>query len=233
MRFSIVIPAYNEADYIAKTLTAALSQDFDKNEFEVLVIDNASSDKTGDIARSFANTRVIREEKKGVQFARERGRKEARGEILAYLDADCVPSVNWLSRSNKYFSDPRIAGLSGLYDFYDENYFFRFFSLWVQKIIFGLAHYIIQNILHRGGVMLGGNMIVSAASMDRIGGFNTAIRFYGDDTDTAKRLSRVGKVLYRSDILVGSSARRFRSDGVFFTFFRYVFHFLYTVFIRK
>ena len=80
--------------------------------------------------------------------------------------------------------------------------------------------------------MIGGNFFVRASALERIGGFNTAIRFYGDDTDTAMRLTKIGKVLYRTDMRVKSSARRFKKQGVLFIFYIYIINF-FSVLIRK
>lgn len=197
MEASIIIPAHNEGKYIEKTLQAALRQDF-PGDFEVIVVDNASTDDTSKVTSSFQAVKVVREERKGVQFARERGRREAQGRILAYLDADSIPDESWLNKGLSFFSDTDIVAVSGPYDYYDGKPFFRFVFSLFQKILFRAAHFVVQDVLHKGGVMLGGNAFIRASAMEKIGGFNTSIVFYGDDTDTDRRLTTVGKVLFKT-----------------------------------
>jgi 1,2-diacylglycerol 3-alpha-glucosyltransferase len=82
---SIIIPALNEEKYIEKTLKSVRRQTYPK--IEVIVVDNGSTDRTGEIAKKYAN-KVIVEEKRGIGIARNRGAKEAKGDILLFLDAD-------------------------------------------------------------------------------------------------------------------------------------------------
>ena len=232
MRASIIIPAHNEEKYIKNTLEAAVHQSF-PSYFEVIVVDNASTDNTFKVANSFENVKVVREEKKGVQFARERGRHEAKGEILAYLDADSIPHENWLKNGIAYFSQPDVVGVSGPYDYYDEKPFLRFVSFLFQKVFFRAVHFIVQDVLHKAGVMLGGNAFIKASAMEKIGGFNTSIVFYGDDTDTDRRLATVGKVLFKNDVIVKSSARRLKEMNILKVTFIYILNFIWVVVFKR
>src|SRR3989344_7819751 len=90
-RVAIVIPAHNEGETIGAVVRAALAQEYP--DFEVIVVDNASDDDTGAHATQ-AGARVVREDRKGILFAKEAGRKAATGEILAGLDAECVPPAH-------------------------------------------------------------------------------------------------------------------------------------------
>lgn len=207
LKVSVVIPAHNEEAVIEGAVQAAKRQDF-YSDFEILVIDNASTDNTAAVARQ-CGAEVILEEKKGVQFARERGRMEAKGEILAYLDADCIAPPDWLRKALPYFADPRVVGLSGPYDYFDAGPFFRSLSYGFQLVCFRMIHLLIHDLLHAGAVMIGGNAIMRADAMETIGGFDTAIVFYGDDTDTARRLSRIGKIRFKREMTIRSYVRRF------------------------
>lgn len=95
MDVSVIIPARKEEGYIGSGLMGLEKQTF-QGSWETIVVDNASDDDdhTGDLVReAFPWVRVIEEPVPGVQRARECGRKAARGEILAFLDADTVPSA--------------------------------------------------------------------------------------------------------------------------------------------
>lgn len=84
---SVVIPAYNAEAWLAPAVRSALAQDYDG--FEVIVVDDGSKDGTGDVAKSFGkDVRYVRQENSGVCVARNRGAKEGRGDLIAFLDAD-------------------------------------------------------------------------------------------------------------------------------------------------
>ncbi len=108
MKVSIVIPAFNEEGYISEAVQAALNQDYP--DFEVIVVDNASTDATAAVASKFPVT-VVSEGKKGILHAREAGRRAATGDIIAHVDADCTPAPNWLSTGVANFSDPKVAAV--------------------------------------------------------------------------------------------------------------------------
>ncbi len=86
--FSVVIPLYNKEKYIGKTLESVLLQDF--TDFEVVLVDDGSTDNGSDIAKGFDDPRIriLRQENLGVSSARNRGIREAKGDFIAFLDAD-------------------------------------------------------------------------------------------------------------------------------------------------
>lgn len=229
MKASIVIPAHNEAGYIARTLEAALNQDFD-GPYEVIVVDNASVDSTGDIARRFPVT-VIREDRKGLLHAREAGRRAARGEIIVQLDADSIPDRDWLHKGLAYFDDPRVVCVSGSYFYYDGKWSFRWASYGGQMVFFWGTHLLLSP-LGLGCIGTGGNMFIRASALEQIGGYDTGIEFYGEDTDTARRLMSRGKVLYCPSLYVNSSARRFKNMGVAKVLTLYTLHW-FSILIHK
>jgi GT2 family glycosyltransferase len=92
---SIIIPAYNAAGALEQCLRACLAQTY--ADIEVLLVDDGSSDATPRIAQTFP-VHYIRQPNRGPAAARNRGAAEARGDILAFTDADCVPERDWLER---------------------------------------------------------------------------------------------------------------------------------------
>jgi glycosyltransferase involved in cell wall biosynthesis len=85
---SVIIPAYNQGHYLGEAIQSVLSQTY--QDFEVLVIDDGSTDNTAEIARSFSDPRIqyIYQDNRGLSGARNTGIRHARGEYLTYLDSD-------------------------------------------------------------------------------------------------------------------------------------------------
>src|SRR5579884_2052793 len=112
VRFSIVIPCFNEETYIGNTLRSLLDQDY-KDDFEIIVVDNNSTDNTAQEAAKY-KVRVVKEETVGVCSARQKGAEEAKGEIIVSADADSTYSPDWLNKIDATFkSNPKIIGVTG------------------------------------------------------------------------------------------------------------------------
>lgn len=97
---SVVIPVYNDAQRLRKTLRALQAQTYPSDCYEVIVVDNGSTDESVHVARGFPDVQVLVEaHHAGSPYsARNRGIEAARGEILALLDATCVPVEGWMER---------------------------------------------------------------------------------------------------------------------------------------
>lgn len=102
MRFSVIIPARNEEAHIADCVASIFGCDWERSDFEVIVVDHGSTDRTADLAES-QGARVIRYGHDGsISALRNRGATEARGEVLAFLDADCTVSSDWFRQAARY-----------------------------------------------------------------------------------------------------------------------------------
>lgn len=231
MKASIVIPAYNEEKSIADTIRAVLVQDY--SDFEVIVVNNASTDCTREIASRFA-IKVVDEPNKGLLWARERGRLESNGEIIVNIDADCLPEKNWLSSGMSRFAKNGVVAVAGPYDYYDATPLFRKVSLLTQKLLYYPIGLFLQLPFIRGGaVMIGGNNFIRADILEKTGGYNTDLKFYGEDTDTAKRVSKYGRVIFDPKLTMKTSARRFKSEGTINLLVKYWYYFLKHIFFHR
>jgi glycosyltransferase involved in cell wall biosynthesis len=232
MKISIVIPAYNEEAYLAQTIRSALAQDY--SDFEVIVVNNASTDRTEEIARGFANITLINESRIGLPRAREAGRLAACGDIIANMDADCLPERDWLSKGSVYFNDASVVAVSGPYDYYDSGPVLRYGFLYTQMSIFWLASTVMQLPgIRSGAVMIGGNNLIRSEALKEAGGYNTALMFYGEDTDIARRIQKIGKVKFLPAFKMRTSGRRLRKEGILKIATRYAINFFWVVFFKK
>lgn len=232
VKYSIVIPAYNEAELIAQSVKAAAAQNIPRDEFEIIVVDNASTDDTSEAARQAGADKVVLETVKGTNIARQRGVLNSEGEIVAFLDADCQPDNGWLQSIDALLAKPGVAAVSGPYD-----YGFRTWRSALSRIYLNVGFRHLDKMLYlvfhrRAGVMMGGNFATRREYLDRIGGL-PPLKFYGDDAKTAIMLARmVGKVVFTPEITVASSPRRFRSQGFFRLTLTYAWHYFKIYFSR-
>ena len=216
-KVSVVIPAYNEEKYIFKTLTGIASQSY--KDYEIIVVNNNSTDATEKIINYFLHKKltsipitIVNETRQGTNYAREAGRRLAQGEIIALLDADCLPNYYWIENGVKKLKHTNTVAATGAYYYFDANIFLRIFSYLSQLIVFKIVNRIIQW-KKKGAILIGGNAFVSKVHMQMIGGFNTNLTFYGDDTDIAIKLSNYGNVSYSSSLTLNTSSRRYKALG--------------------
>jgi cellulose synthase/poly-beta-1,6-N-acetylglucosamine synthase-like glycosyltransferase len=229
-KVSIIIPAYNEEKYIGQTIEAV--QKIDYPDFEIIVVDNNSKDKTSEVARRYPGVKVLFEPNKGTQWTRECGRKAATGEIIGNVDADCIPHKDWLKVGVKYFDDPEVVTVTGPYNYYDSSPLFRWITLVFQRFIYKMTNFFCR-LTGKGGVLVGGNCLLRHDTLKKIGGYNTAILFYGDDTDTVKRMTKYGKAIFSNELIIDSSARRFKNDGIMHVLWNYFYYFIKTIILPR
>ena len=226
MKISLIVPAYNEEKYIGNCLSSI--EKYGKDLFEVIVINNASTDKTSKIIEAFPNVRLINETKKGLPFARNRGLSEARGDIVAFVDADTMIKKGWVDRIKKEFEkDEKLAYISGPYVYYDFSLILKLLT-WFVYIFIAYPSYIFA-----GYMATMGNFAARKSFMNNVGGFDNNIVFHGDDTDISRKLHKIGKTKFSLSFYLPSSARRLKGEGYIITVYQYIANFLCIVFKNK
>lgn len=225
MTISVIVCAHNEERFVAACLHSLLAQS--RPPDEILLINNASSDGTGAVARNIRGVRVIDEPRKGLVVARERGRVEARGDVLVYVDADCRAPLTWLARVEARFANDRsLLAISGNYRFYDWDWWGRTLLRAYDLTLGPATHVLVKYILRIGVVFYGGNFAVRRLALEQIGGFDTRIEFHGEDTNLGRRLFALGRVELRYDCFLYTSARRYNAMGKGAVFRLYVRNFV-------
>ena len=218
---SVIVCAHNEEAFIVPALLSLLGQT--RRPDEILVVNNDSVDRTAEVAAALPGVRVVNEPKKGLVVARERGRQEARGDVLVYVDADCRAPRTWLDRVEHHFTlNPELVALSGSYQFYDWDWWGRLLVRAYDVTLAPLTHFLVKYVFHIGVVFYGGNFAVRRDALALIGGFDTSIEFHGEDTNLGRRLSEVGQVELRNDCYIYTSARRYKAMGTTAVFRLYV-----------
>lgn len=214
-RFSIVIPAYNEEKFIGDCLDSLLRQDFGA-PYEIIVVDNKSTDGTAAVAKSRGVT-VVREERQGVCWARQRGTELANGEIIVSTDADTVYPANWLSRIDREFrAGGEPVAVAGPFRFVDAPWWAR---VWT-RVLFGYVH-AVSGVTRRVPYIPAANVAFRAECWP---GYNTWATQGGDELDLLRRLQARGKVAFVPDNPVFTSSRRL-SQGMMYGIFVAIFYY--------
>ena len=197
---SVVIPAFNEEKYLPACLEALKKQTF-KN-YELIVVDNNSTDKTAQIAKKFG-ARVVKEKKQGMIPARERGFREARAEIIARTDADTVVSPDWLKIIYTTFQKyPDVIAITGSWLSPTRKI--------PHKIFMDLSYLLSVKLgkLMSGHVFLSGpNMALKKSAWKKIKVITDDKKVH-EDYDLSTHLAKVGKIIYVKNLKVFFSLRK-------------------------
>lgn len=126
VRFSIVIVTYNRKESLQGSLAAVLAQDY--HDYEVIVVDDGSTDGTGEMVRHlFPQVRYVAQPRNtGIPAARNRGLREATAEMVAFTDDDNRVPRDWLRRHAAYYADPRVSAVGGPQVCRTPNFYERF-----------------------------------------------------------------------------------------------------------
>jgi glycosyltransferase involved in cell wall biosynthesis len=184
MTVSIIIPALNEEKVIARCLDSISQLDFPRDQFEVIVVDNGSTDATLQIAKSFIgqlNLKILKKEGVRISALRNLGAREAHGAILAFLDADCLAPSTWLNHIQELAPEDR-AGVLGAHYLLPEG------SSWV-----GSTWHRYQEAPLSGEVshVPAGDLIMRRQDFMRIGGFDETIQT-NEDYELCERVRAAG-----------------------------------------
>lgn len=114
MEISIVVPALNSEKTIEKCIISLLNQDFDSIKYEIIAVDNDSSDNTYNILKKYKKKiTILKERKKGPGKARNKGILKSKGSIVVFIDSDCVAEKEWLKNLYLRFKDKNIIIVGG------------------------------------------------------------------------------------------------------------------------
>jgi glycosyltransferase involved in cell wall biosynthesis len=230
MKLSIVIPAYNEEAYIEACLQAILAEVARSQcEVEVIVVNNASTDRTGDKARAFPGVRVIDEPRKGLVRARQAGFEASRGELVGSVDADTRMPSGWIETVLHEFEvDPKLVGLTGPCVYYDLSPWANFL-VWTCYKIGVFMNAIYSLVTGKSGTMFqGGNSVVKRSTLQAVGGFDLSFEFYGEDSATALKINQMGRIKFTPLLTMPVSGRRLQGEGLIIMACKYFVNFIWT-----
>jgi len=212
LKISVVICTYNRADALPSAILSVLRQSVPPERFEVIVVDNNSTDDTASVVKPMMaehdNLRYVFEARQGTSIARNRGWREARAPYVAYIDDDAEATAAWLGAVMEALatSSPKPVALGGpilpLYRVPKPKWFKDEWetATWGPEPRFLEGH----ELLH------GSNMVVSRSALERVGGFCESLGpvgatyAQGEDTELFFRLQAdsQGHIYYTPDAVV-------------------------------
>lgn len=190
MRCSIIIPTYNRAESLRRSLAAVTRIDY--GDYEVIVVDDGSTDDTEQVVRDeFPHIRYVRfGENRGDCVARNQALQLATGDLFVFTDDDCIVPRNWLRRHVAHFVDERVGAAGGPLVPQTPNFYDRFNAAHSRHLL--AVERRIER-LQAWETLITGNMSVARAVVSRVGTFDE--RFVaGGDVDLIRRISRAGYV---------------------------------------
>ena len=201
---TVIIPVYNDAERLQICLQSLENQTIPKQQYEIVVIDNNSSDDVQKVVQNFQQVSLGFEKQPGSYCARNKGISLARGEVLAFTDSDCIPSPGWLEKGLQclasvpdcgfvaggikfFFSNPGNPNPIELYD----SLFYLQQKIYVEERGWGAT----------------ANLFTFKKVFDEVGLFNTTLKS-GGDAEWGRRVSSNGyKAFYAEDCYISHPAR--------------------------
>jgi len=229
-KVSFIIPALNEEKRIPILINSI--RNLDKNfNYEIIVADNNSTDKTREIAEAMGATviRIGKDAPKTIANVRNTGASIASGEIFIFCDADTgIQDPNkLLSEVFLVFENHKIIGGAPCISIFPDE------TIWKDKI----SHFFINNIVRLSFMtkfpLCGGEcQVVRASSFREVNGYNVNI-VHAEDCDFFRRLHKIGKLHFFSELVVYESPRRYREYGYTVLFLQAVYSHVYQLIFRK
>ncbi len=212
VKISVVVPAYNAAATLGDCLEALLTQTVSGTEYEVIVVDDGSTDGTAEVTKALVDSRVtlLSQPNGGAAAAKNLGVRHARGEVILFTDADCVPRPDWIEAMRIAFADPEIVGVKGICQTRQQGLIPRFTQIEYEDKYDMMARHRYIDFVDTASAGYRKRVLVEN------GGFDPTLRTV-EDVELSFRLSRQGYkmvfapqavVYHRHPETLGAYARR-------------------------
>lgn len=197
---TVIIPVLNEEEFLEDTLKSIRAQNY--KDYELIVVDNGSTDKSPEIASKYAD-KIIFEKRRGSIYAMHNGFKNAAGEIITSCDADTIYPNNWLSKMAKTFKNRKVVAVYGPMAFRENGSFLRTLTI--------LSYCFLNAFSNLAGVSLSGaaNLGFRKSAYFAAGGYRLDSKIASQDFILVKRLRKIGRVKFCPTMVCYTSNRRY------------------------
>ncbi len=183
---SVVVPAYNAEKTVEACLRSLLDQTVPSSDYEVLLVDDGSTDRTGALAQQFP-IRYFHQENRGPAAARNLGVENARGDIILFTDSDCVAKRDWVESMTRPFENGDIGGVKGAYRTEQKGLVARFAQVEFEE------RYELLNKHTYIDFVDSYSAAFRTSDFLKAGGFDTSFpRANNEDTELSYKLARMG-----------------------------------------
>lgn len=197
---SIIIPVKNEEKYINKCLVAVELVDYPKHKYEIIVVDNNSCDNTTNIVKKFDNVILLEKMSGTIGAIRNFGVKHAKGEILAFLDGDCVPDDEWLRIGCNYLNKDKNVGCIGFaISAPSPN------DSWVEKTWYKMGSSSKYREICDVKWLSSFNLILKKDIFFKVGGFDESLKTC-EDADLGYKLNKISRLIFSNEITISHLA---------------------------
>ena len=212
-RITLYIPCYNAEPYIAACIEGVLAQTLPPGE--ILVIDDGSRDRTVQIASQYPVKILRHEQNSGLAAARNTAFRNARHELVAALDADCVADPNWLKLLVSHFSDEKLAGVNGRLE---EAVQTSVADRWRKT---HMAQNWGEAPVRNPRFLFGADTVYRKAAVLEAGGYDERLRTNGEDSNMSTRIAALGYHTFYEPRAVVRHLRQDTVHSVLETYWRY------------
>jgi len=202
---SVIVPVYNNKKQLQCCLQALQDQTYDKSLFEVIVVDNNSTEELKSVLDKFSDARLIFEAESGSYAARNKGITVARGEVFAFTDSDCIPNSRWIENGIKSLEFGQIDLVGGKIVFLFSP------QKTTAEVFDSITALQVKKNIETRQLTVTANLFAYKYVFDAIGLFDASLRSGGDFKWTKKATEAGFKLVYAPKAEILHPARDFRS----------------------
>lgn len=194
---SVIVPTFNRSIQLKKCIDSLMTQSYNKNKFEIIIINDGSTDNTINFLESIKtipNISIINQDNKGPASARNQGLKKSKGDYIAFIDDDCIASRDWLLElTSSLPQDPKIAGIGGKIHGLSNTIIDKF----IENDIYLFKHQINRT---NTDYIVTANSLFKKEALMRINGFNENFMIAGgEDNYLSYQLIKKGYTIIKTE----------------------------------
>ncbi len=201
---SVIVPVYNGEKQIRACIEALLNQSYPKSRYEILIVDNGSTDATAELVKKYPVRLLEEREIQSSYAARNKGIRNARGEILAFIDSDCVATSTWVEEGVEILNSESADLVGGKVEFVYSK------DRTTAELFDSITSMQIESDIKDRNIGKTANLFVKSLLFDKIGMFPDSVQSGGDVQWTSRATRNGFSLVYAPEAIVKHPARRLK-----------------------